>query len=130
MLILLDYFFTVFHAVFILFVVFGWYHEKTKKAHFTALLLTLAAWLLLGLYKGVLGYCPLTDWHWDVKRALGERGMPSSFVEYLLEKLTGIKFSRRLVDGATVAGLIFGIVMAFVKSRKVKVLSPKEKQAA
>ena len=24
------------------------------------------------------GYCPCTDWHWDVKRRLGETGLPRS----------------------------------------------------
>lgn len=80
----------------------------------TALLLTLIAWMLLGLYKGVIGYCPLTDWHWDVKRALGETGMPSSFVEYMVEKAMGINFPTLMMDIFTASGLIFGIVMSII----------------
>ena len=121
MLHLLDLFLTVFHSAFVLFIVFGWLLPKFRKYHVTAILLTLVAWLLLGLYKGVIGYCPLTDWHWDVKRALGETGMPSSFIEYMVEKILGLNFPTLMVDVATVSGLVFGIVMSvYVYSKHVK----------
>ncbi len=121
MLHLLDLFLTVFHSAFVLFIVFGWLLPKFRKYHVTAILLTLVAWLLLGLYKGVIGYCPLTDWHWDVKRALGETGMPSSFIEYMVEKIIGLNFPTLMVDVATATGLIFGIVMSvYVYSKHVK----------
>ncbi|MEQ8473137.1 MAG: DUF2784 domain-containing protein [Marinoscillum sp.] len=114
MLYALDIFLTVFHSAFILFILFGWSYKKSRKLHMTALLLTLIAWMLLGLYKGVIGYCPLTDWHWDVKRALGETGMPSSFVEYMVEKAMGINFPTLMMDIFTASGLIFGIVMSII----------------
>lgn len=110
----LDWFLTIFHSAFVLFVCFGWGIPKFRKYHFTAILMTLVAWLLLGLYKGVIGYCPLTDWHWDVKRALGETGMPHSFIEYMVEKILGFNFSTLLIDISTVSGLVFGIVMSLV----------------
>lgn len=103
----LDVFFTVFHSTFILFVLAGWAHPKTRKAHVIALLLTFVAWILLGLYKGVIGYCPLTDWHWDIKRSLGESGMSSSFVGYMIENYLGLTLSKVFA-----AGLVFGVIMA------------------
>lgn len=134
MLLALDYFFTIFHTAFVLFVLFGWAYPKTRKSHVTALLLTLIAWLLLGLYKGVIGYCPLTDWHWDIKRALGEYGMPSSFIEYMIERVIGINFPKAFVDTFTALGLVFGIVMAayyrYAGQLKVKKPKPKRHQAA
>ncbi|MEQ9306923.1 MAG: DUF2784 domain-containing protein, partial [Marinoscillum sp.] len=107
-------FLTVFHSAFILFILIGWRLRQTRQIHMSALLLTLIAWLLLGLYKGVIGYCPLTDWHWDVKRALGETGMPASFVEYMVEKAMGINFPTLMIDIFTASGLIFGIAMSMI----------------
>lgn len=120
MLHLLDYFLTVFHTAFVLFVLFGWLKPSWRKIHVTAILLTLTAWLLIGLYKGVLGYCPLTDWHWDIKRSLGERGMPSSFIEYILEKISGLNLPKKPVDWLTGAGMVFSVVMAVVFHLKSK----------
>ncbi len=108
----LDYFLTFFHSVFVLFVLFGWIPKSTRKAHIIAISLVLIAWLIIGLYKGVIGYCPLTDWHWDIKRALGEQNIPSSFTEYMLEKITGRDFDRKLVDIATAIGLVISVLAA------------------
>ncbi|XOV94013.1 MAG: DUF2784 domain-containing protein [Bacteroidota bacterium] len=110
-----DYAFTIFHSLFILFVLFGWIHPRTQRIHQVALLLTLVAWLLIGIYIGTIGYCPLTDWQWDIKRELGYRNLPSSFTEYIAEKLTGFNFKKSYVDIATAFGLGFGIIMAIVK---------------
>ncbi|MFT7233493.1 MAG: hypothetical protein ACI8TA_002718 [Cyclobacteriaceae bacterium] len=120
MLVFLDYLFTAFHTLLVLFVLFGWIFPKTRTAHLILLGLVLFAWVGLGLYKGVLGYCPLTDWHWDIKRSLGERNIPSSFIEYMAEKITGIDFPRKLVDGFTLGGLILSIVMAVFMLLKSK----------
>ncbi|MEO1253704.1 MAG: DUF2784 domain-containing protein [Bacteroidota bacterium] len=114
----LDYFFTIFHSAFVLFVLFGWIFRKTRKAHLIAIGLTLIAWLGIGLYKGVIGYCPITDWHWDIKRLLGEHDMPSSFIEYMVEKITGLDFERKLVDTVTATGMILSVLGAvFVNIR-------------
>ncbi len=123
MLQLYDIGFTIFHSAFILFVLFGWIHPKTQRIHQFALLFTLIAWLLIGWYVGTIGYCPLTDWQWDIKRQLGERNLPSSFTEYVGEKLTGLDLNKTYVDIVTAAGLAFGMIMAIIKyiqSRMVK----------
>lgn len=114
MLIFLDYFLTVFHTSLVLFVLTGWIPTNTRNLHAFLLVAILVAWIGIGLYKGVIGYCPLTAWHWDVKRALGEHTMPSSFIEYMVEKVTGQDFNRKLVDITTAMGLILSIVMAVV----------------
>ena len=94
--------------------------KSTRKAHLIAIGLVLIAWLGIGLYKGVIGYCPLTDWHWDIKRSLGERNIPSSFTEYMLEKITGHDLDRKLVDIGTAAGLILSVLAAgYVNVRSV-----------
>lgn len=108
----LDYFLTFFHSAFVLFILSGWMFSSTRKVHLFALVLVLIAWLGIGWYKGVIGYCPLTDWHWDVKRALGERGIPNSFIEYMLEKITGLDLNRKLVDIGTATGLVISVLAA------------------
>ncbi len=110
----LDYFLTLFHSLFVLFVVLGWIPKTTRTAHLIALGLTLAAWLLLGIWYG-LGYCPLTDWHWDIKRALGERHLPNSFTKYIFDQITGFNANKAVVDAITALGLVFGMVMAGIK---------------
>ena len=110
-----DYCFTIFHSAFILFVLFGWIHPKTRKAHYLAILLTIIAWLILGLWVGTLGYCPLTDWQWEIKNQLGYRGLPNSFTEYVLEKILNTDLNTTFVDILTLLGLIFGVAMAIVR---------------
>jgi hypothetical protein len=66
--------------------------------------LTASSWLVLGYFYG-LGYCFLTDWHWQVKRALGVRRLPGSFIKYAADFVTGSDFPPNLVD--TVAGIVF-----------------------
>jgi len=70
---ILDIFFVVFHTSVILFNLFGWIWRKTRKYNLILLVITGASWLILGLIVGTLGYCPLTDWHFDVLEKLGEK---------------------------------------------------------
>ncbi|HPF94086.1 MAG TPA: DUF2784 family protein, partial [Tenuifilaceae bacterium] len=62
---LLDVFFVAFHTLLIAFNLFGWIWWRTRKANLITLLLTGLSWIGLGLFFGI-GYCPLTDWHWQV----------------------------------------------------------------
>jgi len=62
---LLDYFFLVFHLGIVIFNLFGWIWPKTRKANLILLLLTAASWFGLGLIYGI-GFCPFTEWHWQV----------------------------------------------------------------
>lgn len=101
---ILDIFFVVFHTSIIIFNVFGWIWKKTRKANLVVLLLTGGSWFILGIFYGI-GYCPLTDWHFQVLEKLGKSGLPSSYTEYLAERLTGIDFHGDLVDSITM--LIF-----------------------
>jgi len=51
----------------------------------------------LGIWFG-MGYCPITDWQWKVKAQMGEYNLPSNFIEYFAEKITGYDFSPPLVN--------------------------------
>jgi hypothetical protein len=97
MLQILDVFFTLLHLVIILFNLFGWLFAKVLKYHLLFALLTLACWFLLGIWYGI-GYCPITDWQWQIKEQMGETGLPDSFIKYYLDKITGKDVNAILVD--------------------------------
>lgn len=72
---LLDWFFTLLHVVIIGFNLTGWIWPSTRKLHFIFVLLTAGSWLILGIWFG-LGYCPITDWQWQIKEQLGKPIFP------------------------------------------------------
>ena len=79
---------------------------------------TVFCWIGLGFWFG-FGYCPVTDWHWDIKSRLGETDLPNSFIKYMADKLTGLDISSGLIDGITAAS--FGLVVlvtVYLKLRK------------
>jgi len=110
MLKLLDIFFTILHLVIILFNLFGWAWPKARKFHLVFVGLTLASWFILGFWYG-MGYCPVTDWQWDVKEKLGETNLPNSFVKYFADKLSGRDFSPELVDRVTLTSFLVAIAV-------------------
>ena len=121
MLSFLNFFFTLAHLVLIIFNLTGWIWKGTRKAHLVVLGLTTASWLVLGIWYG-WGYCPLTDWHWDVKEKLGETNLPNSFVKYYADKISGRDIPVSIVDNVTLGCLIFAIVAAiyvnFIRKNK------------
>ncbi|MGM0546423.1 MAG: DUF2784 domain-containing protein [Bacteroidota bacterium] len=106
---LLDILFIIFHTVLILFNLFGWIWEATRRWNLATLLLTAFSWFFLGIWYG-FGYCLCTDWHWQVRRELGHIDIPNSYIKFLIELLTGIELSAALVDMAT-AILFFGALV-------------------
>lgn len=98
----LDYFFTVFHSSVVLFVLVGWAWRKTRRIHVILSGLIMLSWFGLGVCFG-WGYCPCTDWHWAIKRELGARHLPDSYITYHLDRLTGISWEPLMVDGGVVA---------------------------
>ena len=102
----LDYFFIVFHGSLVLFILTGWAWRKTRRIHLITTGLTMFSWFGLGICYG-WGYCPCTDWHWEIKYKLGETNLPNSYVEYYIDKLTGLTWNPLVVDSAV---LILGLV--------------------
>jgi hypothetical protein len=109
---ILDIFFVIFHSSLIIFNLFGWIWKKTRIANLITLILTGASWLFLGLIVGVLGYCPLTDWHFNVLYKLGKTDLPSSYVKYLADRITGLSFDTRMVDKVTLYAFIAAILIS------------------
>jgi hypothetical protein len=106
MYIFLDYFFIVFHGSWVLFCLTGWAWRKIRRIHLITTGLTMFSWFGLGIFYG-WGYCPCTDWHWEIKYKLGETNLPNSYVEYHIDKLTGFTWDPLVVDSAV---LILGLV--------------------
>lgn len=94
---LLDIFFVIFHSSLILFVLVGWVWKSTRKAHLGVVSLIMGSWFGLGSVHG-FGYCPCTDWHWQVKRDLGESNLPGSYLKYYSDRLTGWDWNPATVD--------------------------------
>lgn len=109
----LNYFFFVFHTVFTIFNLVGWIFPITRKWNLITLLLTAASWFILGIWYG-WGYCPCTDWHWDVREELGYHDQQSSYIHFLLLKITGIDFGEKLVEMATLIGFLLSLAFSII----------------
>jgi len=68
--------------------------------------LTGLSWIVLGFIVGAIGYCPLTDWHFKVLIKLGENDLPSSYIKYLSDRLTGLDLNEAFVDKITLCVFI------------------------
>ena len=117
---LANYFFYAFHTTLILFNLLGWLYARTRKLNLITLLATFASWVLLGFWKG-WGYCFLTDWHYEVLQRLGERGMPSSYIAFLVQKFSGWLPAATLVNTLTLGLAILALVCSLwvnIRSKK------------
>jgi len=117
----LDILFITFHSLLIILNLFGWIWKPTRRINFIALILTGGSWVLLGFFYG-WGYCPLTDWHFEVLDRLGKTGLPNSYIKYLLDRITGFEFNAELVDRMTLIFflLALGFSVYFNFFRKTK----------
>ena len=114
---LLDIFFFIFHILIILFNLLGWIWQKTRKWNLAILLLTGFSWLILGIWYG-LGYCPFTEWHWQVRQKLGYHDMPASYIKFLIKSLTGIDLNARLVDIITLVFFLAALIISVFLNKR------------
>jgi hypothetical protein len=105
----LNIFFFVFHSSLIIFNLFGWIWKKTRLANLIVILLTAFSWTILGIWYG-FGFCPCTDWHWQVRVKLGYFDMPSSYTKFLIDSLTGLDVKETMVDTLAVTLLALALV--------------------
>ncbi len=118
----LDIFFVTFHSVLISFNMLGWIWIKTRKINLITLLLTGASWFILGIFYG-WGYCPLTEWHWRVLHELGEVQLPNSYIQYLVNRLTGINITGHLADLVTVVVYFVSLFISLIFNFKNRIRS-------
>jgi len=107
----LDIFLTFFHFLIIGFTLFGWIFPIIRKAHFICTIAIAASWFVLGIWFGI-GYCPVTDWQWDVKTKLGEQNLPSSFIKYFADKITGKDISSFYIDIITAVSFAIAVLLS------------------
>lgn len=119
---LLDWFFTLLHLVIIGFNLLGWIWPSTRKLHLIVVALTLGCWLILGIWYG-LGYCPITDWQWQIKEKLGEVNLPNSFIKYYADKISGQDISSLFIDIVTGVSFTLAIMMTiyvnFIRRKRI-----------
>lgn len=132
-LMLLDHGFYGFHLALTLFNVFGWMFARTRRAHRWCVGLTAACWLTIGpLLYGTLGYCPLTDWHWQIKEARGQIALPDSFITLLLNQI-GLFPAPETVEvltGVTFAGVIAVTLFLWRRERKADTIAKAQRREA
>lgn len=85
------------HLVVIAINVLAWIPKATRVLHRVVFGLTIVSWFVCGYWKG-WGYCFLTDIQWSVKRTLGERDVPHSFIDYVLQKYLGLNWPATVID--------------------------------
>jgi hypothetical protein len=118
----LDIFFVVFHTLLIFFNLFGWILKPFRRANLIVLLLTGASWFILGMFYGI-GFCPFTEWHWQVLHKLGQDDLPDSYISYLVERFTGVLPNAKITDILTLVVYSVTLVISIIVNlygRKIK----------
>ena len=109
----LDIFFFVFHSAYLLFNCFGWISRRLRALNLASLLLTASSWFILGIWYG-WGYCPCTDWHWTVRQKLGYVDDTNSYIDLLINKITGVDLPDLLVDRMTLIIFLLSLSISAV----------------
>jgi hypothetical protein len=76
------------------------------------LFLTALSWFGLGMLYG-WGYCPCTDWHWQVRARLGHRD-PPSYIQLLITEVIGIDLTPAWADGIALCTLVVVAILSIV----------------
>ena len=108
----LNVVFFAFHTSWIAFNCLGWIWRRTRRWHLVTVSLTAVSWIALGAVYG-WGYCPCTDWHWQVRARLGHED-PRSYIQLLIRVVTGIDPGPDLADALAVVTLSVVAVLALV----------------
>ena len=93
------------HLLVILFVATGWMVSALLPFHLALTGLTLMCWFILGLWFG-FGYCPISDWHWKFKGALGDGQPQGSYIHFVLQHMRKNKISAAVVDKVVLVGTV------------------------
>ena len=104
--------FFVLHTSWVVFNCVGWIWRRTRPWHLATTALTAVSWFGLGVYYG-WGYCPCTDWHWQVRARMGFDD-PPSYIQLLISELTGLDISTAWADVVTVSVFCLAAVLSVV----------------
>jgi len=108
-----DIFFVSFHSLLIVFNLFGWIFPGARKWNLVTLLLTGLSWFGLGLIYGI-GYCPLTDWHFNILEKLGHNDLPLSYMSYLVNRLLKLHTDPQLIDTLTMVLFVLALAASVI----------------
>lgn len=112
--------FFVFHTAWIAFTCVGWAWRRIRRWQLATVTLTALSWFGLGIWYG-WGYCPSTDWHWQVRARLGYDN-PPSYIQLLLREVVGIDLEARwantLALGTLTIAALLGTVLNIRDSRR------------
>ena len=85
-----DLFF-IFHCLFGVFLLVGWFFPRIKFIYLTALILWLSSWL-------ILGYCPLTKWEFMLRRKYNKDINPNDeAIQYYMKKFFNKNISAKAI---------------------------------
>jgi hypothetical protein len=116
----LNIFFFIFHTALTLFNLLGWIWRSTRFLNLISILLTFSSWFILGIWYG-WGYCPCTDWHWEVRQELGYKIQTHSYIKFLFSTITGLEIPAFIIEMITVTGLIMAFLLSsFTNYRDMK----------
>ena len=87
----------------------GWIWRKTRLPHLILLASTFFSWFILGIWYG-FGYCPCTDWHFQVRMKLGDFDLPYSYIKFCIDSLTGLEVNAKLVEMFTLIFLVLALI--------------------
>ncbi len=110
---ILDILYHFLHLSIIVINVFGWVFKNTRKLNLAMLLLTFFSWFGLSFWFGV-GYCPITDWHWQLKDRMGETNIPTSYIKYMVDKFFNIDSPTHLIDGITLGVFVLALTLSII----------------
>jgi hypothetical protein len=115
--------FFVFHTSWIAFNCLGWIWRCTRPWQLGTVSLTALSWFGLGPWFG-WGYCPCTDWHWQVRARLGFID-PPSYIQLLIREVTGIELGPKAADALAIVTLavtaLLGVTLSIRDRRRATV---------
>lgn len=114
---ILDVFFVLLHLVIIGFNLLGWIWQSTLRWHLLSIVITAASWFLLGIWYG-MGYCFITDWHWQIKRQLGAEDLPASFITWLAQQVSSGPVNPEVIDWFTAIGFALAAIISIYRNWK------------
>ncbi len=107
MLATLNILFFIFHTAILIFNLTGWIFRRTRTLHIICLGATLFSWFVMGAWKG-FGYCICSDWHFQIRRAMGINDHHvHSYVQLIAKSFFGVDMDRLTSDICAGGGLLF-----------------------
>jgi len=109
----LNILFHGFHLFVIAFTLFGWAYTRTRLANLILILATLFSWYVLGRWFGD-GFCPVTHLHWLIRKKMGDKQTPDSYIKLCLDFISGRDLNYAKVNYLTLAATLIAAFISIV----------------